>query len=115
MVELVIEHLLREIDVDTKILEQGCRSSRVTPCGLDILRAAKVDQHAPVVMELVALRVTAEVVMIFNNENFRGRPCFFLKKVRGRKPADATANDDQIVFFTGVLGVIRIVPPRAIA
>ena len=53
-------------------------------------------------MELVALGMSTEVVMIFDNQNFSIRSSLLLKKVGRSKPADATTNNNQIIFFSGV-------------
>ena len=62
-------------------------------------------------MELIALRVTAEVVMIVNDKNPRIGPDFFLIKVRSRQATNATANNYQIVLLSGINGVIGALPP----
>jgi len=61
------------------------------------LAAAIADQAARAGGEFVALGMAAEIVVIVKNENARARPDCLAIKPCGGEPADATANDDQII------------------
>ena len=50
--------------------------------------------------ELVALGVATDVVVIVENENARLRPLRPVE-MRRRKPADAAADNDQVIVFAG--------------
>src|SRR5579864_4652868 len=55
--------------------------------------------------ELVALGVSSKVIVVIENENARLFPCSLAVKVRRSQPADATANDDEVVDLAAVLGL----------
>src|ERR1700741_1163497 len=66
-------------------------------------------------MKFVSLGVTAEVVVIFQDKNLCARTGFFAIKVCCGKAADASANDDKIVFLGKRARCRCILPERAIA
>src|SRR5258706_4631619 len=55
-------------------------------------------------LESVALAVTAEIVVIVENEDAALRVGLCTVEVRGGKAAQARADDDQVVFLAGVRG-----------
>ncbi len=65
------------------------------------MAAAIADQRARPDHELVTLGMAAEIVVIVENENAALRPDRAAIKPRGRKPADAAANHDQIIALFG--------------
>src|SRR5258708_25987416 len=55
-------------------------------------------------VEFVAFGVTAEIVVIVENEDATMRLGLCTVEVRGGKAAQARADDDQVVFLAGVRG-----------
>jgi hypothetical protein len=70
--------------------------------------------HAAVHVKLVALRVTAEVIVIVENQNARAVRAL-AKKVRGREPADSAAHDNEIVRLARVCDRGRWLGQQSIA
>ena len=66
-------------------------------------------------VKLVALGVAAEIIVVFENKDACIVSRGFLVEVRCRQSADAATNDDQIVSLSGIFGLARRVPERAIA
>ena len=64
--------------------------------------------------KLVALGVTAKIVVVFENED-AGITVFGAIEMRGRQAADATANDDQIVMFAGRIDIACLERETAVA
>ena len=82
---------------------------------LDGKCAAKSQAERFVHAEFVALGVSAEVVVIVENEDASlGSRCPPIE-VRRSEPADTTADYDEIVGFPGVLGLAGRIPESAIA
>ena len=83
----------KAVEVDPDILEE-LLGRLVVPLGrLDIERAAVQRQRPSVVLKLVALGVSAEVVVVVEDEH-PGAPTEVLdKEVRRGEPADTAAND----------------------
>ncbi len=65
-------------------------------------------------MEFVALGVTAEIVVVVENEDARGLVLGAVE-MRRRQPADAAADDDQIVSLAGRGDRARLRPEIAVA
>ena len=65
----------------------------------DGLRAAVAEDHALAGVKFVAPRVTAEIVVIFEDQNLGFRSGHLAEEIRRGKAADAAAHDDQIVGF----------------
>ena len=64
-------------------------------------------------MELVALGVAAEIVVIVEDEDARARARRAIE-LRRRQPADAAAHDHQVVAFAGA-ATARLRPEIAVA
>ena len=55
-------------------------------------------------MEFVALGVTAEIVVIVEKENAAAASALRAIEMRGGEPADAGADDDEVVALAGIRG-----------
>ena len=58
--------------------------------------------------------MAAEIVMVVENED-TGAGMFRTVEMRRRKPADAAADNDEIVIFAGRRGLRRLRPEIAVA
>lgn len=61
--------------------------------------AAVAEQHAVRNPELVALGVTAKIVMVVQNEDAGPRPRVLAIEMSGSQPADSATHDHQVVGF----------------
>src|SRR5205085_11382452 len=68
----------------------------------DAHRAAVTDVRAPLITELVALGVSAEVVVIVEDQDLLALTERAPPEMRGRQPGDAAADDDEVVLFVRV-------------
>ena len=59
-------------------------------------------------VELVALGVAAEVVVVVEDQDPRLRAVQLAMEVRGCEPADATADHDQVVSFVEQFRVVEM-------
>src|SRR5581483_6920576 len=87
--------------IDPERLHQAARFGAVRKRRLDARRSAVGQPEAPARTELVALRVSAEVVVVVEDEDAGARPLHPVE-VRRREAADAAADDDQIEALAGV-------------
>src|SRR5262249_27100183 len=101
-IERLIERGLEPRYVDTEIGQEPTghlgplRARRI-----DRLAAAIADHQAAIDRELVALGVTAEIVVIVEHEDARLRPHSTAVEPCGREPADAAADHDQVITLFG--------------
>ena len=109
LVETRVEHLRVARDVDAELRDERLGHRAVRRGAVDRLRAAVAEIGAAVVNELVSLGVAAEVVVVVEHQDPRGRPGF-PEKVRRRETADAGADDNQVVLFAGGLWLGRRFP-----
>ena len=70
--------------------------------------------HAPADMKFVTLGVTAEIVMVLNDENFR-LGILPAVEIRRRQAADAAAHHDEIVTLVRGIHFWRLCPEIAVA
>ncbi len=70
--------------------------------------AAPGEAHRPALVELVALGVAAEVVVIVEDQDPRLRAVELPIVVRGREPADAGADHDEVVGLIEHLRVVEV-------
>ena len=77
--------------------------------------ASKTQAERVVHAKFVALGVSAEVVVIIENEDARFVAGRLAVEMRGRQSADAAADDDQVVGFAGIFGLARRIPESSIA
>ena len=59
--------------------------------------------------------MTAEIVVILQDEHARLSAGGLMKEPRGGEPADASSDDDQIIGFARVDGIARVRPETAVA
>ena len=95
---------LEPIEVDADGLQQTHRHRAVLAGPFDVERAAIEHQHAAAVVELVALGVAAEVVVVVEHQDLRPGASGRAEEERGRKAADAAADDHQVVGLAGIGG-----------
>src|SRR5579871_3519406 len=82
---------------------------------LDRICPAVANQFLPADTEFIALRVPAKIIVIVQDED-AGFPAIGLAiEVSGGETADATTNNDEIVGFTGILGLASGIPEGAVA
>ncbi len=97
-VERALEGGLEPLDLDTELAQQRLGHVAVVSVrGIDQLAAAVADQQPTIEGELVAPGVTAEIVVVVEDEDARGRPGGAAVEPGGRQPADAAADDDEVV------------------
>lgn len=88
--------------IDAELRQQPLWNGCVRPRAVD-LQGAAVHQVQPAAeLKLVALGMTAEVIVIIQDQNSGGGASPFAKKMRRGQPADATPHDHEVVRFTGV-------------
>jgi hypothetical protein len=98
-VELLVQARLEPGKVDAEIAQQ--LQGYAIPAALrrvDRLRAAVADQQRAVDVELVAFRMTAEVVIGVEYQDAGRRPVLTVE-MRRRQAAEARAHHDQVVAF----------------
>src|SRR5262245_28208583 len=88
----VLEFSIHAFDVDAEFLDEPRCDRTVGPRTLDHQSAAVHEMRAAVQVELVALGVSAEVVVIVEDQDSRIARVSGSKKVRGGEAAEATAD-----------------------
>ncbi len=86
----------------------------IRPWAVDIHCAAVHQRQAAAQCELIALGMAAEIVVIIENENAR-RCVHGAVEVCSGEPADATANDDEIVDLIRIGDLAALGPEITIA
>ena len=103
LVEILIVVFVKLLNVDAQFLKQVLRLGAVElRCG-DGLRAAIAEQGSLGGVEFIAARMAAEIVVVFENQNFRVGTGDFSKEIRGGEAADAATHNNQVVGF----GILR--------
>ena len=102
-------------NVDAQFLDHAFRDGAVRRGALDGECSAETQAERVVHAELVALGVSAKVVVIVEDQDAGFAAGGLAIEVRRGKTADAAADDDQIVGFAGVFGLARGIPERAVA
>src|SRR6202034_3319258 len=95
--------------VDPERLQQPSRHIAVRPRTVNRESAAVHKGHTAPELELVALGVAAEIVVIVENENAGGSP-LCAEEICSRQSADACADDHKVVSFVRgpVAGLARL-------
>ena len=107
----VVMLVLEFFEIDAEIFEQVPHLVRPIVDIVEALRAAIGHAFLAVALELVALGVAAEIVMIVEHQN-AGLPITgVLIKIRRGEPAGAAADDDQIIFLAGLTDAAPILAP----
>ena len=86
----------KSLCIDAEVCEQPLGDGTVTAGIFERLAAAVADDRAPIELELIALCVTAEIIVIVENQDTRIGMLLPIE-MSGRQSADARADDDQIV------------------
>ena len=102
-------------NIDAQLLNHTLSHGAIGSGALNREGAAKTQAECVVHAEFVALGVSAEIVVVIENEDASLRARRLAIEVRRREAADAAADNDQIVGFAGVFGLARRVPERAVA
>ena len=102
-------------DIDAQILNHASGDWTIGSRALDRVCAAIAEQKCSVDIELVALGMAAEIIVVFENEHARLFTCGLMEKSRRRKPADTPSNHDQIISFSCVDGLAGVSPEAAVA
>ena len=100
--------------IDAERCEQPARDRAVGIGAVDVERAAVDQLHAAVHVELVALGVAAEIVVVLDDQDLRTGPRGAIE-IRRRQPADAAAHDDEVVALVRVDQRCRLGPEIAVA
>ena len=96
-VESSLKGALEARELDSEIVQQALRHFAVLgKGGIDRFAAAVADDQTPIDVELVALGMAAEIVVIVEDEDARGRAGAAIEPGRCQ-PADAAADHDQVV------------------
>ena len=105
--QLKLEVLAQARNVDAEVAQKAERLRAVLRV-LDVHGPAPGEAHRPALVELVALGVAAEIVVVVEDQDPRLRSVVPAVKVRGREPADAATHDDEIVGLFEHLGVVEM-------
>ena len=99
-----------------ELIQRFCNIA-IFPRTLDGLRTAVTQHHAPAGAKFVALGVAAKIVVIVENQNACVFPRALAEEIGGCQPADASANDDEVVTLIGIYrlseGVRTFAVPQA--
>ena len=86
----------KSLRIDAEVSEQALSDGTVRTGIFERLAAAVADDRAAIELELIALRVTAEIIVIVENQDTR-IGMFLPIKMGGRQSTDAGADNNQIV------------------
>ena len=95
------------VELDADVLEHLPRRQRVALRLHHVVRAAGSEQYLAIVLELVALGVAAEVVVVLENQDTGVRASLLAEEIGRRQTTEAGTDDDQIVGLAGVLRLIK--------
>src|ERR1700686_3763723 len=102
-------------NIDAQLLNHALGYGAIRSGTLDRKRAAETQAEGIVYAELVALGVSAKVVVVVEDEDTSLAAGRLAVKMRGRETADAAADDDQVIDFAGVFRLARGFPEHAVA
>ena len=111
-IEVLVEILVEAIDVDPQFLQQAECFLAVVVGRFQRLSSSIADQQPLTGLELIALRMPAEIIVIVENQNLRAGSSELAEEVRGGKATDSSTHDHEIVRF---LVVDSIRPGLAVA
>ena len=114
-IEIPVKIFRKAGDFDSQFFNHAFRHRAVRLGALDRVGAPVADQGSLADAEFVALGVSAEVVVVFEDEDARVRAGVLAIEMRGGEAADAAADDDEVVGFAGVLRRAGRFPERAVA
>ena len=108
---IAIKVVIETIDFDADVSEQLRRLLRVLPRRLQRLAASIPDQFLTIYLELVALGVTAEVIVIVYDEDFFVGTLLLQVEIRCGEPGNTATNNNKVIGSIGLL--IRVAELRA--
>src|SRR5207253_2543063 len=113
-IERAVERGLERGEVDAEVVQQPLGDGAVERVGrLERLAAAVTDDRNAVDRELVALGVAAEIVVVVEDEDARVVPGRAAVEPGRGEPADAAADNDEIVALLDRQVFDRIAPAVA--
>ena len=77
----------RETYVNSNVVHQCFCGVRISPWRLDVFGATQINEGATFLFEFISIGVTAEIVVVLNDQYARIRSNFFAEKMRRRKTA----------------------------
>src|SRR5580704_10003188 len=114
-IEIGVRAFLRQRHgIDAQRFQQAVGHGAVRPWAVDQQGAAVDQLDAPIERKLVALGVTAEIVVVVEDQD-AGVLVFCPIEMRRRQPADAAAHDNEVVGFIGLFEIARSRPEIAVA
>src|ERR1700687_1993065 len=101
-------------NIDAQLLNHAFGYGAIRSGTLDRKRAAKTQAEGIVYAELIALGVSAEVVVVVEDEDASLGAGRLAIEMRGRETADAAADNDQVIDFARVFRFARGFPENAV-
>ena len=114
-VELLVVVLSVGGNIDAQIANDAFGYRTIRRRALDRVGAAVAQHEGLVDLELVALGVSPEIIVVLQDENPRRLSGGLVKEACGREAADAATHDDQVVAFTGAFGLPCVCPECTVA
>jgi len=108
--EIPVVILVEALDVNAQLGEQLLGLLAVNLRAGDGLCAAVTEDHALASLKFVATRVAAEIIVIFQDQNFGFRTGHLAEEIRRRKATDSAAYHDQVVRFSVRRGGVPAIP-----
>ena len=100
--------------IDAQFFDHAARFLAIGRGAFDGIGPAKTQAKGVIHAKLIALGVSAKIIVVVEDEDALARARHFPIKMRGRKAADAAPNDDEIESFTGVLRSSGIIPEGSV-
>src|SRR5262249_30723197 len=114
-VQRLVERLVELLYIDAEVVKHALGNVTVVAGAFDGLRSAVAKDEPAIHSKFIALGVSAEVVVIVENQNARIAAYLLTIKVRGRESADTAANDDEVVRFLGFFRRTERIPMFTVA
>ena len=102
-------------NIDAQIADHSLGHRTIRSRALDRIRASEAQHEILVYLELIALRVPTEVVVVFKDEHARRLAGSLMEEARGREAADAAAHHDQVIAFACAFGLACSGPEGTVA
>ena len=102
-------------NIDAQIADHSLGYRTIGSRALDRKRASKAQHESLVYLKLIALRVSAEVIVVLEDEDARRLAGSLMEEARGREAADAAAHHDQVVGFARAFRLPGAVPEGTVA
>ena len=105
-------HELDVAVIDSNVFHQFAGGIAIATQGFYILRTTEAEHHSPILVEFIALGVTAKVIVIVQYQNARIGTHLLLVVACRCQPAHACADHDQIiVLIEGFIVCGFVAPP----